>query len=209
MLPATDLATNIVASVSNQNLTIGYTHLLANYQTTSVANVAYQAALDLKAPLASPAFTGDLTVAGMVSCTSSINFYANLDHGLRATGDLWSVGQNVSGPLGPDSFEIAYNPAPNTPVTAGGTVFQIDVNGTVTIPGTINLNTVIIGGTNLTSTLNLKAALASPAFTGTPTAITQATIDNSTKIATTGFVQNNIVNMPLVRFQVYCNSGGG
>jgi len=36
--------------------------------------------------------------------------------------------------------------------------------------------------------LNLKAPLASPAFTGTPTAPTPAAGDNSTKIATTAFV---------------------
>lgn len=43
--------------------------------------------------------------------------------------------------------------------------------------------------TNLTTDLAAKAPLASPAFTGTPTAPTPATGDNSTKIATTGFVK--------------------
>ena len=41
--------------------------------------------------------------------------------------------------------------------------------------------------TNLTSDLALKAALASPALTGSPTAPTQSASDNSTKIATTAY----------------------
>ena len=44
----------------------------------------------------------------------------------------------------------------------------------------------------LQSALNLKANLASPALTGNPTAPTQATSDESTKIATTAFVKNAI-----------------
>ena len=40
--------------------------------------------------------------------------------------------------------------------------------------------------------LNVKANLASPAFTGTPTAPTPSTSDNSTKLATTAFVQTSV-----------------
>lgn len=43
--------------------------------------------------------------------------------------------------------------------------------------------------TNLVSDLALKAPLASPALTGNPTAPTQLTSDNSTRLATTAFVQ--------------------
>jgi hypothetical protein len=42
---------------------------------------------------------------------------------------------------------------------------------------------------NLVSDLAAKAPLNSPAFTGNPTAPTQPVGDNSTKLATTGFVQ--------------------
>ena len=42
------------------------------------------------------------------------------------------------------------------------------------------------------SALALKAPLASPAFTGTPTAPTPASGDNSTKVATTAFVKTAI-----------------
>lgn len=43
---------------------------------------------------------------------------------------------------------------------------------------------------NIQNQLNLKAALASPALTGNPTAPTQSSSENSTKIATTAFVKN-------------------
>jgi len=46
--------------------------------------------------------------------------------------------------------------------------------------------------TNLTTDLGLKAPLASPALTGTPTAPTAATGDDSTQIATTAFVKTAI-----------------
>ena len=42
---------------------------------------------------------------------------------------------------------------------------------------------------NLVTDLGLKAPLASPTFTGTPAAPTPSTSDNSTKLATTAFVQ--------------------
>jgi hypothetical protein len=50
------------------------------------------------------------------------------------------------------------------------------------------------GVTNLTTDLAAKAPLASPALTGSPTAPTQSSADNSTKLATTAFVATAIVN---------------
>lgn len=54
----------------------------------------------------------------------------------------------------------------------------------------------IIKGVEINDELNAiqtavatKADLASPNFLGNPTAVTQSTIDNSTRLATTGFVQ--------------------
>lgn len=44
--------------------------------------------------------------------------------------------------------------------------------------------------------VNSKADVDSPAFTGTPTAPTPATTDNSTKLATTAMVQGLVATMP-------------
>lgn len=49
--------------------------------------------------------------------------------------------------------------------------------------------------TSLVADLALKAPLASPAFTGTPTAPTPTTGDDSTKLATTAFVEDTIDNL--------------
>ncbi|WP_375592177.1 hypothetical protein [Chitiniphilus eburneus] len=48
--------------------------------------------------------------------------------------------------------------------------------------------------TTISTALGLKAPLASPALTGTPTAPTAAQFDNSTGLATTGFVQRAVGN---------------
>ncbi|UAJ14009.1 beta strand repeat-containing protein [Aquirufa lenticrescens] len=60
-----------------------------------------------------------------------------------------------------------------------------------TLPTNVAANTASI--TANTSDILLKAPLASPTFTGTPTAPTPATSDNSTKVATTEYVKNSIV----------------
>lgn len=64
--------------------------------------------------------------------------------------------------------------------------------------------------------LIIYARLASPAFTGTPTALTPSTSDDSTKIATTAWVkdQNYLDSIPsasqtvLGGAKIYVDSGG-
>ena len=53
--------------------------------------------------------------------------------------------------------------------------------------------------TSLTSDLALKAALASPTFTGTPAAPTATVNDSTTQIATTAFVNAEIINDAVVK----------
>ena len=60
--------------------------------------------------------------------------------------------------------------------------------------------------TGLDTALAAKAPLASPGFTGTPTAPTPTAGDNSTKLATTAFVQANGGSTPL-KVTVYTASG--
>jgi hypothetical protein len=61
---------------------------------------------------------------------------------------------------------------------------------------TANTNSIAANTASISANSNdlaLKAPLASPAFTGTPTAPTPATSDNSTTVATTEYVKNSIV----------------
>jgi hypothetical protein len=69
--------------------------------------------------------------------------------------------------------------------TDGGTVVSVGGGGTWgSITGTLSSQT------DLDTALGLKAPLASPALTGTPTAPTASVSDNSTQIATTAYVKS-------------------
>jgi hypothetical protein len=115
---------------------------LANVDNTSDANkpvsTAAQTALDLKAPLASPTFTGTVT----------------------------------------------------TPLSTAGYV-KTDASGVLSSSAAISQSDV----TGLTSDLDLKAPLASPALTGTPTAPTATAGTNTTQIATTAFVTGAVADL--------------
>jgi len=116
------------------------------------------------------------------------------------TGTVTSVGIS-----GPSSMTIT-----GSPITDSGTI-TLAFNGTTAqyIQGNgalATLNKAAVGLSNVDNTsdankpvstaqqtaLNLKANLASPALTGTPTAPTATTGTNTTQIATTAFVNNSI-----------------
>jgi hypothetical protein len=70
-------------------------------------------------------------------------------------------------------------------------------NSIATLNTNVSANTTSITANSsdiatINTNLALKSPLASPAFTGTPTAPTPATNDNSTKVATTEYVQANL-----------------
>lgn len=69
-----------------------------------------------------------------------------------------------------------------------------DGSGKVAVSGTTSTELGYVSGVSsaIQTQLNAKAPLASPALTGNPTAPTQASTDNSTKIATTAYVTNAV-----------------
>ena len=69
---------------------------------------------------------------------------------------------------------------------------NVQVDGTLNISGEVFIPSGATFG-DLEDQLALKAPLASPALTGTPTAPTQTVGDNSTKIATTAYVDGKMV----------------
>jgi hypothetical protein len=75
-------------------------------------------------------------------------------------------------------------------VVSGGTL-QGDTIWTLSTDGTITVGTSDMAFKNFTEGL---ATLASPAFTGNPTAPTQAQFNNTTRLATTEFVQRALGN---------------
>ena len=82
----------------------------------------------------------------------------------------------------------AVQTAVNTKADLAGSASQA-FSATTAVAGT---NTTQVATTAFVTTAdNLKANLASPALTGTPTAPTAATATDTTQIATTAFVQAN------------------
>lgn len=119
--------------------------------------VGLQAALDLKAPLASPTFTGDPKAPTPAT--------ADNDTSIATTAFVKAQGYTTQVLLD----------AHKTSADHDGRYYT---------------------ETEVDTALALKAALASPAFTGNPTAPTPAAVDNDTSIATTAFVKTQGYLLP-------------
>jgi hypothetical protein len=81
---------------------------------------------------------------------------------------------------GAGSFGGAVSVAGQITSTTGGIKFP---------DGSVQTSAVSTAGFATTSSLSAYAALASPSFSGSPNAPTPSTTDNSTRIATTAYVQ--------------------
>jgi hypothetical protein len=154
--------------------------------------------LAAKAPLASPTFTG--TVAGI---TKSMVGLANVDNTSDANKPVSSATQTaLDAKLATSTAASTYAPLvsptftgtvtlPTGTVTSGmildGTIVNADISATAAIA-----QSKIDG---LATSLGLKANLASPALTGTPTAPTAAAGTNTTQVATTAFVGTAVADL--------------
>lgn len=152
-----------------------------------------------KAPLASPAFTGNPTAPTPApgDNDTSIATTAFVTAAVAAGGgvtlsDANPVMDGVATPgVSTDASRADHvhatdtSRAPTSAGTAAGTSF--------TPAGAIAATNVQAALTELDTE---KAPLASPVFTGNPTAPTPATVDNDTSIATTAFVQAVIAAQP-------------
>lgn len=173
------------------------------------------AALALKAPIASPALTGNPTAPTQVAGNNStrlattafvqaaINLFA-----LTVTSDLANKAPLVSPALtgtptaptqalGNNTTRLATTAFVQAAVALKASLESPVLTGTPRAPtAPSGTNTTQIATTAfveavkdaIVASLALKANLASPALTGTPTAPTQAEGNNSTRIATTAFV---------------------
>jgi hypothetical protein len=182
---------------------------------TLSAQTDLQTALDAKAALASPTFTGvpAAPTATAGTNTTQLATTAFVTNGLSSKANLASptftgtvtipAGASISG------FAPLASPAltgtPTAPTATAGTsttqlattafVTAVDIlkaniasptfTGTVTIPAGASIS----GYLTTASASSTYAPLASPTFTGDPKAPTPATLDNDTSIATTAFVK--------------------
>ncbi len=141
-----------------------------------------------RAPIANPTFTG--TVAGI---TKSMVGLANVDNTADSAKPVSTAQQtaldlkaNLAGPTFTGTVTL-----PNGTVTSAmildGTIVDGDISATAAIA-----QSKIDG---LSTSLGLKANLASPALTGTPTAPTAAAGTNTTQVATTAFVGTAVADL--------------
>ena len=194
---------------------------LANVDNTTDAlkpiSTAAQTALDLKAPLASPALTGVPTAPTAISSTNTTQIatteyvksvVSDLTNGAGAAYDTLKELQDLM--VADDTASAALTTLVGTKAPLASPTFT----GTVTLPDGTVTSAMIANGTivdadvnasaaiaqskiaNLTTDLGLKASLDAPTFTGivilpsATQAVTQASTDDSNKIATTEFVKD-------------------
>lgn len=159
-------------------------------QATTYTKTEVDTALALKAPLASPALTGTPTAptATQGDNTTQIATTAFVKTACDAVSQALAAAFKFKGIVANlTELEAIVDPA-------NGDVYQ------VTNPGTGKSNAeYAYNGTSwveLGTEVDLSgyAPLASPAFSGTPTAPTAAKGNSSTSIATTAFVQNELAD---------------
>jgi precorrin isomerase len=126
--------------------------------------------VSLKAPLASPSFTG--TVSGITASMVGAYTTTQVDTALALKADSTVV--------------AALNATVATKAPLASPTFTGTVSGiTASMVGAYTT-------TQVDSALALKAPLVSPIFSGIPTAPTPVSTDNSTQLATTAYVTNAV-----------------
>jgi hypothetical protein len=133
-------------------------------------------ALDLKANLAGPTFTG--TVSGITKSMVGLGSVDNTSDSAKPVSTAAQTALDLKANLAGPTF---------TGTVSGITKSMVGL-------GSVD-NTTDAGKPVSTATqtaLDLKANLASPTLTGTPLAPTAATGTNTTQVATTGFVQQEL-----------------
>jgi hypothetical protein len=181
---ATALATKINGKADKSTTLQGY-GITDAYTKTEVDGI-----VDDKADLASPAFTGTPTAPTAASGTNTTQIATtafvkaacdDIAHDLAAALKFKGIVANLT------ELEAIVDPA-------NGDVYQVTNPGT----GKSNAEYAYAGSTTgwieLGTEIDLSgyATINSPAFTGTPTAPTPSASDDSTKIATTAYVQNEL-----------------
>ena len=144
--------------------------------------------LAAKAPLASPTFTG--TVAGITKSMVGLGSVDNTADTAKPVSTEQQTALDLKANLASPTFTGTVV-LPIGTVTSGmildGTIVDADINASAAIA-----QSKISG---LSTSLGLKADLASPALSGVPTAPTAAANTNTTQIATTAYVQTEIADL--------------
>jgi hypothetical protein len=174
---------------------------VTNTPAGNIAATNVQAALNEldteKAPLASPTFTG--TVSGITKSMVGLGSVDNTADTAKPVSTAQQTALNLKADLA--SPALTGNPTAPTP-TAGNnstriatTAYADGAASATVIDSIADSDTTHAPSRNAVyDALALKAPLASPTFTGTPAAPTPSAADNTTKVATTAYVQGELTS---------------
>ena len=159
-------------------------------------------ALAAKAPLASPALTGSPTAPTQTTGDSSTKIATTAFVAAAISG----IGGAVDAMVYKGAIDCSANP--NYPAADAGDTYKISVAGKIggSSGVVVEVGDMVICQTDATAAgnqatvgsnwnvlqanIDIAVLFASPAFTGNPTAPTQTAGDNSTKLATTAYVDS-------------------
>ena len=146
----------------------------------------------LNGTLSGTAFLDDDTLADdsaiAVASQQSIKAYVDAQSHSTVTADSVTTFTNKT--IDEDATGNAITNLANASIKAAAAIDATKIaDGTVTSTEFQYINSL---SSNAQSQIDLKAALASPALTGNPTAPTQSASDNSTKLATTAYVDGQV-----------------
>ena len=177
--------------------------------STQIATTAYVRSItDLKAPLASPTFTG--TVSGITQGMVGLANVDNTSDLSKPISDATQIALNLKAPLASPEFSgiptaPTADPSNNT-IQIATTAFVHKAISDLVDTSPVALNTLnelaaALGddanfATTVTNSISEKAPSISPEFSGIPTAPTASSSDSSTQIATTAFVHSITDSIP-------------
>ncbi len=198
----TDLAAKATAAALTAETSRATTAegLLATSAALTAETSRATTAEGLLAPLASPALTGNPTAPTQTTGNDSTRiattaFVEDAIDNLVAADIPALAESGVTGLVSDLAAKVPTSTTVNGHALSSNVVVSASDLTTGTLPHA-QLPTLLVGDipalaesaiTSLVSDLALKAPLASPALTGTPTAPTASALDNSTKLATTAY----------------------
>ena len=137
------------------------------------------ATFDSLAPKASPTFTG--TVSGITSTMVGLGSVDNTSDADKPVSTAGQTALDLKANIASPTFTGTVSGITKAMVGLGNVDNTSDADKPVSTAGQ--------------TALDLKANLASPTFTGTPTTTTPSVNDNSTKIASTAYVQQELTDL--------------
>jgi len=202
---ATSTYAPIVSPTFSGTVTLPGTTTIGNVSETELGYLngvtsAIQTQIDSKSSTVSPTFTGTVvlpstTSVGTVS-SSEIAFLDGVTSGIQAQIDTKLASETATSTYAPIASPTFTGTVVLPSTTSVGTVSSTELGYLDGVTSAIQTQLdAKYSSASAATDLALKANLASPELTGTPTAPTAAAATNTTQVATTAFVKTAVDNV--------------